>query len=191
MTSTNTFADRAYGVLLGTAVGDALGVPYEFESIRLPAEESPRMLGGGLGDFAPGEWSDDTSMALAVAQAAATGADLTSDAGLDMVAAGFLRWFDTDPPDVGNQTRAVLSQVRGLPEAGLGAAMTAASAAYVEARPGQRVTVPSCAPRRWSSLISTTGSGSLAPRAASPTSPTMATSPPTAACCGARRSGSR
>lgn len=123
-------------MLLGTAVGDALGVPYEFESIALPADEPPRMVGGGLGNFAPGEWSDDTAMALAVAQAAAGGADLASEAGLDLVAAGFLRWFAGDPPDVGNQTRAVLSRLRGFDPAGLAAAMTAASAAYVAQRPG-------------------------------------------------------
>lgn len=100
--------DRATGVLLGTAVGDALGVPYEFGCAELPADEQPRMLGGGLGNFAPGEWSDDTSMAMAIAGVAATGADLTTDDALDAIARNFLRWFDGGPPDVGNQTRAVL-----------------------------------------------------------------------------------
>ncbi len=104
--------NRATGVLLGTAVGDALGVPYEFESRILHADDAPQMLGGGLGDFAPGEWSDDTSMALAIALVAATGADLTSDDALDAVGEKFLRWFDGGPPDVGTQTRAVLSATR-------------------------------------------------------------------------------
>ncbi|MED5803361.1 ADP-ribosylglycohydrolase family protein [Gordonia sp. Z-3] len=107
-----TQLDCATGVLLGTAVGDALGVPYEFESRILHADETPQMLGGGLGDFAPGEWSDDTSMALAIALVAATGVDLTSDDALDAVGENFLRWFDGGPPDVGTQTRAVLSAAR-------------------------------------------------------------------------------
>lgn len=55
-----TRLDRAVGVLLGGATGDALGVPYEYGSRPLPpAGESPRMLGGGLGGYAPGQWSDE------------------------------------------------------------------------------------------------------------------------------------
>ena len=104
--------DRAAGVLLGTAAGDALGVPYEFESRSLGSDERPMMLGGGLGDFAPGEWSDDTSMAMAIALVAAKGADLTSEDAIDAIATNFLSWFDGNPPDVGVQTRAVLSAVR-------------------------------------------------------------------------------
>ena len=99
--------DRAAGVLLAQASGDALGVPYEFAA-RLPHDELAEMTGGGLGNFAPGEWSDDTSMALAIAEVAATGADLASDDGLDAIAEGFMRWFHSGPPDIGIQTSAVL-----------------------------------------------------------------------------------
>ena len=56
-------ADRIEGALLGGACGDALGVPYEFGSAPLAAAV-PRMMGGGLGPYAPGEWSDDTQMAV-------------------------------------------------------------------------------------------------------------------------------
>ncbi len=58
--------DRARGTLLAAACGDALGVPYEFAK---PPQE-PEMIGGGLGPYAPGEWSDDTQMAACIAQAA-------------------------------------------------------------------------------------------------------------------------
>jgi len=71
------------------------------------------MLGGGLGDYAPGQWSDDTEMACVIAEVAATGADLRDEATLDRVAAGFLRWYDDGPADVGNQTRAVLGPLLG------------------------------------------------------------------------------
>jgi ADP-ribosyl-[dinitrogen reductase] hydrolase len=104
---TEAQADRAAAVLLGGAVGDALGVPYEFAHPPGPTELA-EMKGGGLGNFAPGEWSDDTSMAVAIAEVAATGADLTSEAALDEIARGFLRWFDSGPPDIGIQTSAVL-----------------------------------------------------------------------------------
>lgn len=133
-----TQLDRATGVLLGTAVGDALGVPYEFESRILRAGETPQMLGGGLGDFAPGEWSDDTSMAMAIALVAATCADLTSDDALDAVGENFLRWFDGGPPDVGTQTRAVLSATRrrlDSGERGVSRIMRAESRRYADAHP--------------------------------------------------------
>ncbi|MEE4025077.1 ADP-ribosylglycohydrolase family protein [Gordonia sp. PKS22-38] len=135
---TPTQLDRATGVLLGTAVGDALGVPYEFETRVLPDDEPPQMLGGGLGDFAPGEWSDDTSMAMAIALVAATGADLTTDDALDAIAENFLRWFDGNPPDVGNQTRAVLGATRhrlDAGERGAGRVMREESDHYATAHP--------------------------------------------------------
>lgn len=80
------------------------------------------MIGGGLGNFAPGEWTDDTSMTMAIAMVAAKGADLRSPEALDEIAAGFLRWYDSHPPDIGNQTRAVLGhpslvEARGWPSA--------------------------------------------------------------------------
>ncbi len=99
--------DRAAGVLVGQACGDALGVPYEFGPA--PVGE-PEMLGGGLGPYAPGEWSDDTQMAVCIAQVAATGADLTGEQGLNAIAAAFEAWAADGASDIGNQTRAVLSE---------------------------------------------------------------------------------
>ena len=102
--------DRAGGVLLGQAIGDALGVPYEFGP-RIAVCEA-RMVGGGLGPYAPGEWSDDTQMAICIAQVTATGADLRTDAGLDAVAQGFLDWQAKGASDIGAQTSTVLSAAR-------------------------------------------------------------------------------
>lgn len=130
--------DRAAGVLLATAAGDALGVPYEFESRRLSSDDSPQMLGGGLGDFEPGEWSDDTSMAMAIALVASTGADFTSDDALDAIAENFLRWYDGNPPDVGSQTRAVLGATRrrlDTGERGTGRVMREESERFTDAHP--------------------------------------------------------
>src|SRR6476620_1476290 len=67
------------------------------------------MIGGGPFGFAPGEWTDDTSMAIAIARVTAAGGDLRSAEGLDAVAAGFNDWFNSAPKDIGNQTRAVLA----------------------------------------------------------------------------------
>ena len=62
----NEELDRYRGALLGLAVGDALGAPVEF---MLPGTFDPvtEMLGGGPHGLMPGEWTDDTSMALCLA----------------------------------------------------------------------------------------------------------------------------
>ena len=122
MELTSAQLDRACGVLLGAAVGDALGAGYEFRHDL--ADVVPAMIGGGLGNFAPGEWTDDTSQALAIAQVAATGQDLREHESLDGIARGFAHWYAGNPPDVGIQTGAVLSRVGANPSA---AAMTAAA----------------------------------------------------------------
>lgn len=114
--------DRAAGVLLGAAAGDALGAGYEFT--HPTADQTIAMVGGGIGAFEPGEWTDDTAMTMAIAEVTATGADLRTTSALDAVAAGFLRWFDTGPKDVGIQTAKVLGRRDRT-----GAAMQATAAA--------------------------------------------------------------
>ena len=106
MMLTSAQTDRACGVLLACAVGDALGAGYEFGSA--PYDGWPAMIGGGLGGFAPGEWTDDTAQAMAIARVAATGADLRTPAALDAVASGFAEWYASGPADVGIQTGQVL-----------------------------------------------------------------------------------
>ena len=120
--------DRVEGVLLGQAVGDAMGAPYEPGDI--PFTGTPELLGGGFGDYAPGEWSDDTQMSLYIAHVAATGADLTSREALDEIARGFCRWVALDgASDVGVQTRRVLGAVvDSRDEPGIAVRMRAAAA---------------------------------------------------------------
>src|SRR5512147_1292327 len=59
--------DRYRGCLLGLAVGDALGTTLEFKS---PGTFTPitDMIGGGPFGLKPGEWTDDTSLALCLAE---------------------------------------------------------------------------------------------------------------------------
>lgn len=68
--------DRYRGALLGLAVGDALGATLEFKA---PGSFEPLadMVGGGPFRLAPGQWTDDTSMALWLAES------LTERRGLD------------------------------------------------------------------------------------------------------------
>ena len=108
MKLTSAQADRAAGVLLASAAGDALGAGYEF---TYPADgcRDRHDRRRSIRPFEPGEWTDDTSMTIAVARVTAVGTDLRSAAGLDAVAAGFGEWYASRPKDIGNQTRAVLS----------------------------------------------------------------------------------
>lgn len=72
--------DRQRGCLIGLAVGDALGAAIEF---RAPGTFKPvtGYRSGGPHGLAPGEWTDDTSMALALADSiACAGWDLNDQA---------------------------------------------------------------------------------------------------------------
>ena len=60
------FLSRARGALMGLVVGDAVGTTNEFQ----PAgsfEPITDMVGGGVFGLEPGQWTDDTSMALCLA----------------------------------------------------------------------------------------------------------------------------
>jgi len=80
--------ERYRGALLGLAAGDALGAPLEGLSLGTfaPVED---MMGGGSHDLPPGYWTDDTSMALCLAES------LIEKRGLDPVdqLERYLRWF--------------------------------------------------------------------------------------------------
>jgi ADP-ribosyl-[dinitrogen reductase] hydrolase len=62
----NLKEDRFRGCLLGLAVGDAVGTTVEFEE-RGTFPLVTDMVGGGPFNLNPGEWTDDTSMALCLA----------------------------------------------------------------------------------------------------------------------------
>ncbi len=107
-TLTTSQLDRAIGALLGTAAGDALGAPYEFGP-PLGSELEVAMVGGGSFGWEPGEFTDDTSMAIAIAEVAATGTDLREEDALDTLVRRWHEWSQ-HAKDVGVQTRSVLSR---------------------------------------------------------------------------------
>ncbi|MCX5363138.1 ADP-ribosylglycohydrolase family protein [Streptomyces sp. NBC_00124] len=153
---------RALGAVIGSAVGDALGAPFEFGpegtfSARFPHPgHGGEMCGGGGWD--PGEATDDTQMAVLVAES------LLEHGGLELpdVFRRFRRWAAADPKDIGLQTEAVLSS--GDPwdlaaalhfqtsqrAAGNGALMRAAPSAVFFAPQGREPTMD--AARRLSAL---------------------------------------
>ncbi|MFF2326257.1 MULTISPECIES: ADP-ribosylglycohydrolase family protein [unclassified Streptomyces] len=143
--------DRAAGAVVGSAVGDALGAPFEFGpagayTARFP-DGAGTMCGGGGWD--PGEATDDTQMAVLVAES------LLERDGLDLpdMFGRFRRWAAGDPKDIGLQTEQVLTsdapwdlaaalhfQVNGR-AAGNGSLMRAAAPAVYFARAGREATM--------------------------------------------------
>jgi ADP-ribosyl-[dinitrogen reductase] hydrolase len=79
--------NRARGCLLGLAIGDAVGTAVEFKA-RGSFKPITDMTGGGPFGLLPGQWTDDTSMALCL------GASLL-EAGFDLNDQSFryVRWF--------------------------------------------------------------------------------------------------
>ncbi|MGD0899474.1 MAG: ADP-ribosylglycohydrolase family protein [Thermoguttaceae bacterium] len=81
-------ADRQRGTLLGLAVADALGAAVEFKRPGTFLQVTGYRAGGPHG-LAPGEWTDDTSMALALADSiTSVGWDL------DDQARRYLAWYE-------------------------------------------------------------------------------------------------
>lgn len=114
--------DRAIGAFIGLAVGDALGTTLEFS----PRDSYPLltdMVGGGPFELEPGVWTDDTSMAMALAESllAKPGFDPS-----DLMArfVNWWRWGQYSPTgecfDIGMTTRHALAsfEISGDPYAG-------------------------------------------------------------------------
>ena len=102
--------DRALGCLLGLAVGDAVGAAAEFKT-RDSFPPLADMVGGGPFNLQPGEWTDDTTMALCLAQSLlATGAVDQDDFMLRL--RGWLEHGENTVPgrcfDIGITTRAAI-----------------------------------------------------------------------------------
>jgi ADP-ribosyl-[dinitrogen reductase] hydrolase len=103
--------DRAIGAFIGLAVGDALGTTIEF-SARDSYPPVTDMVGGGPFRLSVGEWTDDTAMALCLAQSL-----LANEGALNPkdLAERFVRWWKQGENsvngrcfDIGNATRSAL-----------------------------------------------------------------------------------
>lgn len=107
--------DRAVGALVGLAVGDALGTALEF-SDRDSRPPLTDMVGGGPFNLAPGQWTDDTSMALCL------GESLLANGRLEQrdLMERFVRWWRHGENsvtgncfDIGKTTSGALSRFEG------------------------------------------------------------------------------
>lgn len=103
--------DRFYGAILGLAVGDAMGVPLEFTDPGT-FQQVTDMIGGGPFDLLPGMWTDDTSMALCLAESLAEEGDFDP---VDQLTR-YLKWCQEGHLssngicfDIGNTTRQAIT----------------------------------------------------------------------------------
>lgn len=96
--------DRARGTLLGQAIGDALGTTVEFQTRERIAQTYPKglrdLVGGGPFHLLPGQITDDTELALALARSLAHCRRYDDDD----VARAYVDWFRSHPFDVGGTT---------------------------------------------------------------------------------------
>ncbi|MFY9262447.1 MAG: ADP-ribosylglycohydrolase family protein [Arcanobacterium sp.] len=81
--------DRFAGALLGLAAGDALGGPVEFHE-RDAHPPTTGMAAGGYHQLTPGQWTDDTSMALCMARSIVETGSFDLKDQLDR----YSRWFN-------------------------------------------------------------------------------------------------
>jgi ADP-ribosyl-[dinitrogen reductase] hydrolase len=138
-TSLDAMRGRAVGAMLGLAVGDAIGTTLEFRR-RDSQPLLTDMIGGGPFRLQPGEWTDDTAMALAL------GDSLETCNGLDEadLMRRFVSWHEEGTYsctgtcfDIGITTRAALRrwQRTGDPLAGSTAPETAGNGSLMRLAP--------------------------------------------------------
>lgn len=140
--------ERFEGAMLGLAVADCLGSTTEFmprEDIRFEFGMNVDLVGGGAFNWKPGEPTDDTQMALAMARS------IVKQGGFDQVdvSKNFVGWYDQKPKDIGGLTRQTLGFIKhgvepevagftpwafgGFDNAGNGSVMRAAPVALLTA----------------------------------------------------------
>lgn len=130
---------KCLGALIGLAIGDAIGTTLEFK----PRDTYPKlthMIGGGPFKLQPGEWTDDTAMALALADS------LISQGQLDQtdLMQRFVAWWRHDEYsctgtcfDIGITTSSALArfETTGNPLSGSDDAFSAGNGALMRLAP--------------------------------------------------------
>ncbi len=108
--------NKAIDILIGVAVGDAIGVPFEFSS-RSEMEKNPAsdMVGYRVHNQPAGTWSDDSSLTFCLAEA------MLKDYNLVNISKNFIRWKNKaywtawgNVFDIGITTSKAISQLECL-----------------------------------------------------------------------------
>ena len=138
-TTEDAIRDRALGAFLGLAAGDALGTTLEFSA----RDTKPRLTdieGGGPFGLPPGCWTDDTAMALALAESLAASGTLAPRDLMDR----FVKWRNGEDYcpvgscfDIGETTEAAIERYRrsGDPFAGSADPQTAGNGSLMRLAP--------------------------------------------------------
>ena len=95
--------NRVRACALGAAIGDALGMPLEFCQ---PSDINNLVVDMLPGRLPAGSFTDDTEMALLLAESYLNHNPLN----MDDLANRFSLWCQTNPPDIGIQTKMALSK---------------------------------------------------------------------------------
>lgn len=120
VTTEDVSRDKALGAFVGLAVGDAVGTTLEFK--KRDSEHVADMIGGGPFQLKPGEWTDDTSMALCLAETYLSENRMHTD----VLRKYLLKWYlDGENSsngrcfDIGNTTRFALEQYMRVGPSGM------------------------------------------------------------------------
>ncbi|MFK7907352.1 MAG: ADP-ribosylglycohydrolase family protein [Chitinophagales bacterium] len=80
-------SNKVIDALLGVAIGDAVGVPFEFSSRdKMKANPAKGMIGHGTYNQPKGTWSDDSSLTFCLAESLVNGYDLKD------ISENFIKW---------------------------------------------------------------------------------------------------
>ena len=107
---------KTTAALLGVAVGDALGVPFEFNSSdQMKKNPAKEMIGYGRYNVPAGTWSDDSSLTFCLAESLVKGYDLAD------IANNFVQWRDANfwtargyVFDIGITTSGAISDLKNM-----------------------------------------------------------------------------
>ena len=104
-----TKQDRSYGCLIGGIIGDSCGGRYEFMDNYLEQIETDikqcggqlDMLGGGVWKLIPGQITDDSELALTLAQNILDNGKPEQES----LAQRYIQWYNSNPFDIGYSTK--------------------------------------------------------------------------------------
>ncbi|NJN16201.1 MAG: ADP-ribosylglycohydrolase family protein [Oscillochloris sp.] len=159
---------RAQGALLGLAAGDALGTTLEFTPALDPFKpQVTAIVGGGPFNLPRGGWTDDTSMALCLAESLIARRDCDPHDQMQR----YLRWMRQGENsvtgrcfDIGNTTRAALLcfEADGNPLAGSSDPHSAGNGSLMRLVPVAIAAADQAQAEAWAALQSRTTHGAAA-----------------------------
>jgi len=108
--------NKIIAALLGVAVGDALGVPFEFKSTEeMQKKPIKEMVGYGTWNQKPGTWSDDSSLTFCLATSLSEGYNLAD------MAQRFVDWKEkaywtarNELFDIGHTTSIAIARLKNI-----------------------------------------------------------------------------